>query len=495
MANLLMGSSNIARFYKFLLFQDFKEYQMMKCTNMDSFSALMSEIEDSANNIIVSVIENIIVDSANAAKNDNERSGLINNSIKKVFEVIEKTAARLPESKFCFVMPLRRPAVEWFKGKIGKIEDEIRKNIASLKTFNVTRMKNFCVSQQQFEKDGVHLTKDSGVIFVESTLKSAEEIFNAVNIEKSAEATPNQEEAEPDLKGLVSILKLRFEADNMMFARLLEEVDSTANKSREDRVVVTGVTSKDPLPTDNRQRIEKLKVLVADVFQTIKPGFKGKILYASQGRNNDTLPMVEVKLDSTEFAVEIRKAFAEKRKIDGKLSGCLERIFLSNSINIGTRVQIEILKTIAKRISNTQDLAYVASFISRPVIHIKPRNSRNERPMKSYTFIDAVKQFGSQLKLEDLLDSYAKAGRAFAGQLEQNFVVLKEADSEAAQTNFHKARMQRGRGRGGRGADRGRERGAGHGRGGGDNPNMDVIGGRGLKRPNEENLESTSAEK
>ena len=495
MANLLVGSSNIARFYKFLLFQDFKDFQMMKCTNMDSFSALMSEIEDGANNIIISVIENIIVDSANGAENEDERAGLINNSIKKVFEVIGKTSARLPESKFCFVMPLRRPAIEWFEAKIGEIEDEIRKNIASLKTFNVTRMKNFCVSQQQFEKDGIHLTKDSGFLFVESTLKSAEEIFNAVNIEKNTEATPNQEEAEPDLKGLVSILKSRFEADNMMFARLREEVDSTANKSREDRVVVTGVTSKDPLPTDYRQRIEKLKVLVAEVFQTIKPGFKGKILYASQGRNNDTLPMVEVKLDSTEFAVEIRKAFAEKRKKDGKLSGCLERIFLSNSINIGTRVRIEILKAIAKRISNEKDLAYVASFISRPVVHIKPRNSRNERPMKSYTFIDAVKQFGSQLMPEDLLDSYAKAGRAFAGQLEQNFVVLKESDSEAAQTNFHKTRMQRGRGRGGRGADRGRERGAGHGHGGGENANTEVIGGRGKKRPNEENLESSSAKK
>jgi hypothetical protein len=87
------------------MFQDFKEYQMMKCTNMDSFSALMSEIEEGANNVIVSVIENLIVDSAKSAKNDGERVDLINKAIKKVFEVIEKTSARLPDSKFCFVMP------------------------------------------------------------------------------------------------------------------------------------------------------------------------------------------------------------------------------------------------------------------------------------------------------------------------------------------------------------------------------------------------------
>jgi hypothetical protein len=79
--------------------------------------------------------------------------------------------------------------------------------------------------------------------------------------------------------------------------------------------------------------------------------------------------------------------------------------------------------------------------------------------------------------------------------LEQNFVVLKESDSEAAQTNFHKARMQRGRGRGGRGADRGRERGAAHGRGGGESVNTEGIGGRGKKRPSEENLENSAAKK
>ena len=40
-----------------------------------------------------------------------------------------------------------------------------------------------------------------------------------------------------------------------------------------------------------------------------------------------------------------------------------------------------------------------------------------------------------------------KAGMAFKGQLEQNFVVLKEDDAEAVETNFHRARMNRSRGR------------------------------------------------
>jgi hypothetical protein len=485
MARLLIGSSNLARFYKPEKFAEYNQYQMLKCTTMDSFTALMAEVEEGSNKVIVSVFENIIVDAAKTAKSDEEQITMITNSIKLAITLIEATAKRLPESKFCIVMPLRRPSIEWFEGKRTMIDREIQKGIASMRTFNVTRMNCICNSLQQFEKDGIHLTLDSGLIFIESILKVAEEIFNAEGV--AGEPKEDTTAQPTDLNGLINVLKSRFESDNMMFARLREEIDSTANRTREDRVVVTGITCKDPLPTDNRQRIEKLKVLAAEVFEAIKPGFEGKILYASQGRNNDhMLPMAEVKLDKVEHAVAIRKAFAEKRK-GAKMTGCLERIFISNSINVGTRVRIEILKAIAKRITNDKDLAYVASFISRPVLHIRDKSSKNSKPQKSYTFIDAVKQFGSRLKQGDLNESYAKAGKAFAGQLEQNFVVLKEADSEAAQTNFHRSRTERGRGRGGSFRPRGSGRGEG-------SVNETPMGARGVKRPGDAN-ESSSAKK
>ena len=480
MSNLLIGSSNVARFYKYESFPEYKQYQMMKCTTMDSLSALVAEIEEGKNNIVISVMENIIVDMAAGAKTEISRLSLIKTAVKEAIGLIETTATRLPGSKFCLVSPLRRPAIKWYEDNRVIIDEEIRTNIAKMKTFNVTRLLCMCSSLQAFEKDGVHLTQESGLIFVDTILKSAGEIFNAVEINPDGDADAAADPGEPmDMKDLLPVLKARFEADNMMFARMREELDSNANKSREDRVVVTGITCKDPLPTENRLRIEKLKELVAEIFEAIKPGFAGKILYASQGRNSDTLPVLEVKLDRIEHAVSIRKAFAEKRK-SAKLTGCLERIFISNSINVGTRVRIEILKAIAKRISNAQDLAYVASFISRPVLHMRTRTDKNAKPSKTFTFIDAIKQFGSRLRNEDLLESYAKAGKAFAGQLEQNFVVLKEAESEAAQTNFHKARMSRGRGRGrGGGSERGRP---------------EASGSRGVKRPGD-NVENSSAKK
>ncbi len=110
MANL--RSSNQARFYKPEKYTKFGAYQMMKCTTMDSFTAMMGEIEESNGRVIISVFENIISDAASQAKGDDDRKELIKESINKVLTLIESTSAKLPESKFCIIMPLLRPAIE-----------------------------------------------------------------------------------------------------------------------------------------------------------------------------------------------------------------------------------------------------------------------------------------------------------------------------------------------------------------------------------------------
>jgi hypothetical protein len=67
MSNLLIGSSNLARFYKPEKFKEYRPYQMMKCTTMDSFVALMAELEDGCNKVVISVFENIIADAAKSS--------------------------------------------------------------------------------------------------------------------------------------------------------------------------------------------------------------------------------------------------------------------------------------------------------------------------------------------------------------------------------------------------------------------------------------------
>jgi len=65
------------------------------------------------------------------------------------------------------------------------------------------------------------------MIFIESILKLAEETFTATHIDSKNETggtTGDQYDS------LVTVLKSRFESDNLMFERMREEIDSTANR-------------------------------------------------------------------------------------------------------------------------------------------------------------------------------------------------------------------------------------------------------------------------
>jgi hypothetical protein len=269
-------------------------------------------------------------------------------------------------------------------------------------------------------------------------------------------------------------------ANNLVMARIREEVDTSNNKAKEDRLVMTGLKSKDPIPLENRARIEWLKKIVTNLFEKLIPGFPGKIFYLSQGKQMDVyLPMVEVKLDRPENAMAIRKAFAIKRK-EKTLPDGLDSLFVTNCVSLSTRVRIDILKAIARKLTNDKELAYVSGFISRPMMHIKKAGSNvPAKPLKSFTFIDSVSRFGNIVTPDDLKPAYERAGVAFKGQLGQNFVVLNESDQEQFQGLGSSKPWSGGRGGG---AGRG-DRGGGRAGGTSGKPRTDKYeSNRGVKR-------------
>jgi hypothetical protein len=188
-------------------------------------------------------------------------------------------------------------------------------------------------------------------------------------------------------------VKMNF-ANNLMMARVSEEIDSLGNKSKEDRLVMSRLKSKTPMPAENRARINWLKDLAMKIFGQVVTDFPGKVFYLSQGKQQDLLlTVVEVKRDKVEHALAIRKAFALERK-NKLFSMDLESLFITNCMNLATRVRINILKATARRVSNDKNLAYVSGFISRPIMHIKKAGApANIKPLKSFTFIDSVTRF------------------------------------------------------------------------------------------------------
>jgi hypothetical protein len=78
------------------------------------------------------------------------------------------------------------------------------------------------------------------------------------------------------------------------------------------------------------------------------------------------------------------------------------------------------MKEIAKKYSSEKQEFHVAAFSSRPVLQVCEKGVE-QKPM-TFTFIDAVAVEG------DFKEAYRRAGRAFQGQLQQNFVVLEERE-------------------------------------------------------------------
>jgi hypothetical protein len=87
------------------------------------------------------------------------------------------------------------------------------------------------------------------------------------------------------------------------------------NKAKEDRVIITGITSRSAPPTNPEERRIWMGKIVQDIFETLIPGFTGKVIFINQMKNKGSqIPMVEVKLENVKAAHDIRTAFAEKKR-------------------------------------------------------------------------------------------------------------------------------------------------------------------------------------
>ena len=92
----------------------------------------------------------------------------------------------------------------------------------------------------------------------------------------------------------------------------------------------------------------------------------------------------------------------------------------------------ENIKIVKKKMSQSSNyleelkkLLKVVGFISRPIMHLRKKSDgRDVKPHKSYTFTEAIENYGQLIYAADLENAYTRAGSAFKGVMQQNFVVL-----------------------------------------------------------------------
>ena len=438
MERLLIGSSNVAGFYDPSKFKEYPPYKMIKCTKVELFRVAVETIKDEKE-VIISVIENFLCDAIRSLKDPTSEQidSMVEGVLDDYVGVVKKAAIRLPNTRFALAQPILRPAHNWYMERFEGFCKLFINKVNSTGLENISKLDTLSRMSQSFTADGIHLTADSGRSFINMLLFNAENFFETevINLDEDPDRREPDRQHTVFAKGLKNlektlkeincgIFKRRFN-DNLVMARLREDVDVISNEKKEDKMIITGLSSRVPRPMGTDEAKQWLKNIVAELLDKIENGVSSQIVFVTQGRSRDReVPLAEVRMKDKGTAIRLRKRFAQQKKA-GQDFG---RVQIMNCVTLATRVRIDILKAMAKKFTTEREDLFVYGYASRPVLHIKPKDG-NKRPMW-LSFSDALTRFGAGLGELDLGEAYRRAGVAFRGQLQQNFVVLHETGAE-----------------------------------------------------------------
>ena len=359
MARILIGSSNIRRFYPCDQTKEYPNYKMEAATLQRAFEISMQSIPKDGK-IIISVLENFIEREINFEGNKTEA---MKKTIQSVVAVVVESARSNREARFALAYPILRPKNKWMTDNEDEIRKEFESAINSQCEININRIDAISRGSQAFEEDGVHLTSAAGKMFVGNLIGMAEESFKAEQVDigqeedqitkvmklgktsATAQIASNLidlKKSTADLKNWKSHLERnlnsRFRSDNLMFARLRDEMDSETNRKREDRTQVTRLVDPAKVPKTNPERNDYLKNLAKEFCLSIKEDFEGEIMFATTiGNPAKGDLMLEFRVDTVENARDIRKAFATKRS-SNSLHESLEKVQVLTVITLATKI-------------------------------------------------------------------------------------------------------------------------------------------------------------
>jgi hypothetical protein len=426
-----------------------RTYEVINCTRKTVFTSSLNTI--SVPKILISsVLANFLCDACQSA-DDALTAG--NGVITDHIETLNTYSKQHPGVQIAVAPPLPRSVPDWFPSYLPVFATFLFHEITRMCNPNLKYLAPFVAGPSYFETDGIHLNADAGGSFIRYLVSSADLLFPPDSEAGSApplvaDATveaPSLSQLSQDVAKLRSDVTRRRLQDNLVFARIKEDRDFEINRTREDRCTISGVTVSTAPPTDPKERKEFFRAFISDLVvealpeADVPPQVLDVVVNMRFGRGP---PFFEVKFDSVASSLLFRIAASKLAKAG---TGSFKGVFVSNTVNLSTRIRIDIMKLIAKRLTTTTEFAYVQGFSSRPTLHYLTREAdpalapepavSHPAPGtgRSYTFTESVERWGNLLASHSLDPIRRKAMPAFSGCLEQYFVVLpdKVAEPEA----------------------------------------------------------------
>ena len=168
----------------------------------------------------------------------------------------------------------------------------------------------------------------------------------------------------------------RFYMDNLMFARIRDELDMETNRKREDKTLVANLLNVNDIPKENQDKGNYLKGHISNFCKKVKPDFNGEIAYAGTlGKPENGKILIEFCLKQVEKAREIRKMFATQRASKSLPEEIPSEVQVFNYLNQATKVRIEIMRAIARRIGDARNSEQTSSRKQQ----VEPRRSGRDQ--------------------------------------------------------------------------------------------------------------------
>ena len=372
-----------------------------------------------------------------------------------------------PATRIVVAPPLPRGNPDWFQAYLPGFTSFLYHEVTRMCNLHLKFMTPFVAPPSFFELDQIHLNADAGLAFVQFLVSNSDQLFpptsevTPVSVPADASIAVSLTSLSRSVDDLRADVRRRRLQDNLLFARIKEDRDYEINRSRKDRCTISGLNISTPPPSDPRERKEFFKSIIAKLIDEACPDGERPVVIdvLVNMRFGRGPPFFEIKLDSVASSLRFRIA-ASKLAKDGV--GSFSGLFISNTVNLSTRIRIDIMKILSKRLTTGSEVCYVQGFSSRPTLHYRMKEipvvdgpaSVSVPPIaapgtgRSYTFTEGIGRWGHLLSSGSLEAVRRKAVQAFAGCLEQYFVVLSDRPvPEADDTIFSRiARPSRGRG-------------------------------------------------
>ncbi len=381
--------------------------------------------------LLTSVLANFICDACTG----DDLSASAHREITDHVEALHRYSLSHPSTGIVVAPPLPRSEPNWFSAYLPGFSAFLYHEVTRMGNPMLKFMTPFVAPPSYFEADGVHLNAEAGVTFIQFLITNCDLLHPSPMQEVAPIAPPSEIAVLTQSVDLLrsDVVRRRLQ-DNLIFARIKEDRDHEINRSREDRCTISGLAVRTAPPQEPKERKDFFKGLISDLVSLACPEADPAPLVLDvivNMRSGRGPPYFEVKMDSVASSVAFRTSAARLAKAGtGPFSG----LFISNTVNPSTRIRIDIMKLIAKRLTTTREVAYVQGFSSRPTLHYRvvegPPEPNAPAPAfgtgRSYTFTESVERWGDLLSQGSLEPVRRKALQSFRGCLEQYFVVLSD---------------------------------------------------------------------